>query len=932
MQNRARLRQKNLRALRPYLRPKIQQLLASPHVEPPAFTVVGDMADGTANILSGSGPLYSPDALTYARNQVTAYAQKPTRILFDRVDAGDNNAPLEEFLVNLHSRTKELERQAPSSFGGYLVSVGCGLGFHLPMLLDRFNFRNLIIVESVFDLFEASLEILDWGAIVKTIEKRGGHITLIFNADPATASQLTVLAMRDKDHALVEGSYFFQHHAMQGCDVIAQQIGQSQGAILDYNGWLDDELQHLRNHIGNCSQGKWLTVGERNSVRKDCPAYIVGSGPSLNSIIERLKVNQDKAVIFSCGSALRALLSAGIKPDFHVELENVSLVARMLAETAKEFDISDITLLASTTVDPAVPAHFAKTIFFLRDSNAIVRLLSESHHQLQHSARSVTNSAVALAHAFGFCEIVLCGADFGTVSAKEHHAKGALYHEAKGNKREEMGGGSAGRAFRHKVRGNLRESVYTNDTFVFMRNGLAHLAEILTLAFPDFKIYNASDGAFIDHATPIQPNALPFGETSEAKAAIIAAIHAGFIEEEGNRTLTAATNRLATGFAGWLKKATTSLERQKHLHDDAQAANGSIRDLLLSFAPLLVDEWDQNDAKDPCEYAVRNVVTGTIMRALHIAHHDCLQIAESNHPALKAGILLSLEKLLHTIGVRIIVDMLNAGCEVTPEQWPEAGRNVLNTQNFLEQLFHQPNTAERPDQIDGEVFRLLWPSCPAHKCPQETQGAIETVLTAFPDDELILLALLESCLDLEVIRNTEAGKPPTPDQAANTALAKRILSHLKSAECTHPQTANLCRQLTFWMCDYQAAVDWGLREVDLCPDNGMAIWSVAISLVFGGAVQDALPLFRGICKTLPTAPSLECYASLAEYVGGNERQAIAEWMHLVEDSPGLELAQAFLDGSRDLPNWDQHKVHGDIWLYKLSRKLFDIARTNNTAA
>ena len=103
---------------------------------------------------------------------------------------------------------------------------------------------------------------------------------------------------------------------------------------------------------------------------------IVGAGPSLDEGLETLQRIRDRVVLFSCGTALRPLLRNGIVPDFHCELENVPEVHGVIARGRGNTAISSqITLIASATVDPRVPPLFGETIFFFRDSVSSTEIL-----------------------------------------------------------------------------------------------------------------------------------------------------------------------------------------------------------------------------------------------------------------------------------------------------------------------------------------------------------------------------------------------------------------------------------------------------------------------------------------------------------------------------------------------------------------------------
>src|SRR3546814_12104056 len=86
-------------------------------------------------------------------------------------------------------------------------------------------------------------------------------------------------------------------------------------------GYFADERLMIENSVANLADGFWMVEGAFQPVH-DLPAFVVGSGPSLDAALDALRAWQEHGVIFSAGSALQTLLANGIVPDFQVEKEN----------------------------------------------------------------------------------------------------------------------------------------------------------------------------------------------------------------------------------------------------------------------------------------------------------------------------------------------------------------------------------------------------------------------------------------------------------------------------------------------------------------------------------------------------------------------------------------------------------------------------------
>ncbi len=136
-----------------------------------------------------------------------------------------------------------------------------------------------------------------------------------------------------------------------------------------------------------------------------------------------------RVVLFSAGTALRPLLRNGIVPDFHCELENVPATVDALKEASKYGDLSQITLMASATVDPRIPPMFRETIYFFRDSVSSTQILGEKHLPIAGATPTCVNMALSMAAFLGFTDMALFGADCGIRPGSDDHAKDTVYRD-----------------------------------------------------------------------------------------------------------------------------------------------------------------------------------------------------------------------------------------------------------------------------------------------------------------------------------------------------------------------------------------------------------------------------------------------------------------------------------------------------------------------
>ncbi|MDR0665728.1 MAG: DUF115 domain-containing protein [Helicobacteraceae bacterium] len=262
-------------------------------------------------------------------------------------------------------------------------------------------------------------------------------------------------------------------------------------------GWgtSEDELVGVKNAIANRSKPRLI-----NKPREiTCPIAVVGNGASLEKLTDFLRENQDRLVIFSAGTALKPLLKAGIKPDFHIEIERMDHLAAIL----RAAPIADIPLIAADVVDPSTLEAAKESFVFSRDSAAASAF---SENRVAFSSPIVGNAAFALALEFSR-EVYLCGLDAGFRRGRKLHASGSFYDDKEDESAEQI-----------PTRGAFSGDIWTNSLLSHSRAAL----ESAIAAKPLARVFNLSDGAFIVGAKALRVSEakIPSGGKLEAIAAI----------------------------------------------------------------------------------------------------------------------------------------------------------------------------------------------------------------------------------------------------------------------------------------------------------------------------------------------------------------------------------------------------------------------------
>ncbi|MCW9035974.1 MAG: DUF115 domain-containing protein [Rhodospirillales bacterium] len=468
--------------------------------EPP-ITLVGSLEGHDLNINLGQGHFYQGGATTFSQAQVKSYLEKPNRFCI-------NLPALDSVFVSREANVytdliKEFgpiaeDRVSTPLFNdaGYLVSFGLGLGLHLPELIEKLDVRELVVAEQFKEMLQLSLSVLDWQPIFETLHKRGGRVHVEIDTDPAMLANKIFKALRGKNFGLIDGSYGIQHYASPMLNQTHDLFREMLPSLGMSDGFFDDECLMFKNSINNLTNIQHTIFQDNPESFKDKSAFIIGSGPSLDGTIEAIRSNKDNALIISSGTGLGVLLRAGIKPHVHCETENQPIVYDAVKNHRSISDFSGITLIASPTVDPRIPAEFDNVIFAHRDTLTSSTLFADQEDILTFSGPTVANFSSRIALGLGVSEIYFFGVDLGAVTPSKHHSSQSVYKTADD---AFWNSGLGMLDLNIEVEGNFRPSVWSNALFIYVRS----FFHSMIINNPQCQFFNCSDGAKISGTTAL---------------------------------------------------------------------------------------------------------------------------------------------------------------------------------------------------------------------------------------------------------------------------------------------------------------------------------------------------------------------------------------------------------------------------------------------
>jgi hypothetical protein len=453
--------------------------------------------------------------------------------------------------------------------------------------------------------------------MLERMKERGQRLRFVIGAEPATVAAQIHWYMRGDGFGLVDGSYIFRHYASMMLDKAYEEFEEKLPLLPISIGFIEDEQVMLRNCTENLIRNKFLYLDDRPRMIKDVPAIIVGNGPSFDKTIETLQRIKDQVVIFSCGTSLMPLMRAGIRPDFHCELENGYASYYQLDLVARDFgSLAGITLIASSTVIPSMLSLFDQHILYFRDSVSSTGLWCPDREGIYGTAPTCTNLALRVAELMAFRELYLFGVDLGTRDASQHHASGSIYDShadwAAAQTTDPV------KLMNIEMPGNFGGKTYTNAILHWARMMMGQSIEAFSFA----RIYNCSDGVSI-------PGTLP-----KLAQTVRLAVPPGRKESALQRMKTELDGKQAGEMAPLDETIAARTAFQDYydgllqLIAEHRAAGSGFIDFYDAVAPFLAGKGSSR-----FQVVLRSVNIGTMMMCFQIGYYFYRRVAENERPA-----------------------------------------------------------------------------------------------------------------------------------------------------------------------------------------------------------------------------------------------------------------------------------------------------------
>ncbi|EAJ7789283.1 motility associated factor glycosyltransferase family protein [Campylobacter coli] len=325
-----------------------------------------------------------------------------------------------------------------------LFFYGFGNGMFYKALCENKNHKHIIIFEDELEILALAFHLFDFSKELKS-EK-----LILFHTPSITTAQLSTLFTYENIHTSVKifnlhihNQFYLKFYNTQIKNLNNELMEIIRFIVLNKGNDPKDSLVGITHTLNNLP--KMLSHGvfqdflqERKAKAKN--AIIVSTGPSLIKQLPLLKQHANQATIFCADSSYPILAKEGIKPDYVLSLERVSLTSEFFNNNFGNFDKDILFIVASLT--------HKNTINYLEKNGRTYMLV---HRPLKSTANlklddfgyigvghSVANMIYELAAALRHENIILIGQDLAYADDGSSHPKEHIYGKQGDEVRGEM--------------------------------------------------------------------------------------------------------------------------------------------------------------------------------------------------------------------------------------------------------------------------------------------------------------------------------------------------------------------------------------------------------------------------------------------------------------------------------------------------------------
>ena len=377
------------------------------------------------------------------------------------------------------------------------IFFGTGLGLHLPVLIQKYDFHATLVIEDDIELFRLSLFTCQYSHIF------ANKLVYFSIAQNEYEFQTTFTQFFEMSFSLNHYIKFFTLS-----DRYDEKMKEVQKLILTRpENSYQHELLLTKNKkvlLTLTQNYKFLNLlkKEQESFFDDKPVIVLGAGPSLDVNLQWLKKNQKKFVIVAALASLRTILDADIQPDIVMQIDEKEAETKMLLEKLKNKEfLKKVPCIFSASVPQTLLDICSKKNVYLIEDRTFYKL-----RKSYLESASIGEAMYAIVLIFNAKNIYLLGLDFalapdGTTHAKEHQDVKKIDED----KTADQDSIDMDKSL-IKIKGNFRNIVHTTPR-------LSISIPIFNTRTQEYRtdqqnVFNLNDGAYLDATQPLHANEL----------------------------------------------------------------------------------------------------------------------------------------------------------------------------------------------------------------------------------------------------------------------------------------------------------------------------------------------------------------------------------------------------------------------------------------
>ena len=410
---------------------------------------------------------------------------------------------INEFKNNLKDNLSNFKKQKLRKIDKFMF-IGTLLGRHIPLILKKTNAKNFFICENNIEIFRLSLFVVDYSNLARD----GKSVVFsIMEENYNFNHKCSTFLKNDYYQNSIIKYYTTDHNLYNSFDNIMDALTSQKSISFNHYMMLDNVARLTLERSNKYNVLSRVIAKDKELIIKNKPILYVCAGPSLSNAIEWIYEHQDKFIIVAIGASCKKLLSANIIPDIVCTLDpKFEEIDKAHFDNESVKKLSNTIIFASINTDQRILDKFNINNLFLYEV-----VFSLNVEERVENGFSVGEIIGTLLLNFGVNELYIIGLDLAlNQETGGSHISEYIYGSSYNLENIISSMDKNSFSLRDdviKVKGNLKENVYTTRLFNTSLNAFSQNCRILKSEKQS--IYNLSEnGAYFENTIPTSINDL----------------------------------------------------------------------------------------------------------------------------------------------------------------------------------------------------------------------------------------------------------------------------------------------------------------------------------------------------------------------------------------------------------------------------------------